>query len=457
MFRDNDLSASRNSTKVRPGWEAAEKLLYSGGVDVLIIWETSRAWRKLSEWILLVDACRDNNVLMHVTSHYRTYDPSIRRDRKTLIEEGVDSEDEAEKLAERVKRAFDANREQGKPHSRPPYGYEVQIDPNNPRQTIRVFVPEQAAIVREVIERVAKSHTLTAIRNDLNARGVPSPSVAQGHINPRSKGKIPLWSSTAVRNICTNRAYIGRRAYIDESSGREIVVPATWEAIIADDKLFYQAYDLLNDPERKKTIPERGKYLLSFVAQCGVCGNHICRMSGKENPMRYRCYSDRPCVTIRMDWLDLFVSELVCQRLAKKDVYELLTKLDDSKKTLSLELEALRVEHQGALDLRAKKKLSLVALSQEEERIFPRIAELEAGLRPVTVPRVVEDLAKDAKGNLGLLRARWNAQEIPAKKDVLRALFKSIKLHKSPILGRVNERQLEGVLRERVKVKWVND
>ncbi|MFD8532078.1 recombinase family protein [Streptosporangium canum] len=444
MYRDNDLSASRHSTKERPDWQRLAKDLEAGLIDILIMYESSRAWRKLSDWVLLVDACRDNNVLMHITSHQRTYDLTQRRDRKTLIEEGVDSEDETEKTSERVKRAMEANRRQGRPHSRPAYGYAIEVDPANHREKVRVPVPEQAVIVREIITRVAKSEPISVIVKDLNLRGVDSPSVAQGlKPHPRSKGKA-LWSPAMIRKICTNEAYIGKRGLVD----------ATWSAIV-DKELFWKANNLLKDPGRKTTIPARGKHVLSFLGTCGECSEYL-RRKGGQGPDRYTCSSDKGCVTIRMDWVDLFIDELVCNRLAKGDVFEQLTARND--KPLYAELEALRADHQEALDLRSKGKLSLMALSNEEERILPRIAELEQSLEPVAPPQAVEDLIRDARGDLKVIRARWSKLEVPAKKDVIRTLFASIRIMKTSVPGQTKtEEQIENMLRSRVKVAWVNE
>ncbi|MFC3982294.1 recombinase family protein [Streptosporangium jomthongense] len=449
MYRDNDLSASRYSTKERPDWLALEKELNSGQLDVLLIWETSRAWRKLSEWVLLVDTCRDNKVLIHVTSHGRTYDPTQRRDRKTLIEEGVDSEDETEKTSERVKRAMEANRQQGRPHSRPPYGYAIEVDPTNHRAKIRVPVPELAPIVHEIIRRVARSEPVSAIAKDLNLRGIDSPSVAQGlKPHPRSQGK-PQWSPAMVRKICTNEAYIGKRGLVD----------ATWPPIVEDEgfeELFWKANNLIKDPERKTTKPGRAKYLLAFLGRCGVCNEYLTRMGGREGPDRYKCYAATGCVTIRMDWVDAAIGEAICNRLAKGDVLEQLTTRDN--KDLYAELEELRADHQTALDLRSRKKLSLLALSQEEERILPRIEEIEKALRPVTLPQCIEDLTKDAQGNLQIIRTRWNRLDIPAKKDVVRTLIESIRILKTTVPGQhKTDEQIDNMLKARVKVKWVNE
>ena len=55
-------------------------------------------------------------MLIHVTSHDRTHDPGQWRDRKTLLEDGIDAEGESEKTSQRVQRDVRARAASGKPH-----------------------------------------------------------------------------------------------------------------------------------------------------------------------------------------------------------------------------------------------------------------------------------------------------------------------------------------------------
>ncbi len=69
----------------------------AGRVNVLIIWEPSRASRLLSAWSTLLETCQRLGVLIHVTSHQQTYDLDNPRHWRTLAEDGVDAVYEAEK------------------------------------------------------------------------------------------------------------------------------------------------------------------------------------------------------------------------------------------------------------------------------------------------------------------------------------------------------------------------
>jgi DNA invertase Pin-like site-specific DNA recombinase len=85
-------------------------------------WEASRGSRRLSEWARFIELCEVADVRIHVTTHGRTYDPANARDRRTLQEDGTDSEYESAKTSARARRSTAAAAAKGQPHGRVPYG-----------------------------------------------------------------------------------------------------------------------------------------------------------------------------------------------------------------------------------------------------------------------------------------------------------------------------------------------
>src|SRR5450830_1306154 len=57
-YEDNDVSASRFTTKKRADWTKLVADLDAGSFDVLVLWEPSRGSRELMTWAALLDACR---------------------------------------------------------------------------------------------------------------------------------------------------------------------------------------------------------------------------------------------------------------------------------------------------------------------------------------------------------------------------------------------------------------
>jgi site-specific DNA recombinase len=63
VFCDNDRSASRYATKSRPEFAQVLDLIDSGGYDVLVTWEASRATRDLKVYTQLAERCAIAGVL----------------------------------------------------------------------------------------------------------------------------------------------------------------------------------------------------------------------------------------------------------------------------------------------------------------------------------------------------------------------------------------------------------
>jgi DNA invertase Pin-like site-specific DNA recombinase len=72
----------------------------------------------VGEWVELIEECERNAILIRVTTHGRYYDPRNPRDRRSLLEDAVDSEYESSKVSIRAKRAAAAGALEGWPHGR---------------------------------------------------------------------------------------------------------------------------------------------------------------------------------------------------------------------------------------------------------------------------------------------------------------------------------------------------
>ncbi|MBM4646635.1 recombinase family protein, partial [Rhodococcus hoagii] len=87
VLSDNDVGASRFSrVKDRPAYERLKQVLQAG--DVLVLWEASRASRKLDGYVELRDLCAERGVLWNIGG--QTYDPSRSNDR-VMTESGRSS------------------------------------------------------------------------------------------------------------------------------------------------------------------------------------------------------------------------------------------------------------------------------------------------------------------------------------------------------------------------------
>jgi hypothetical protein len=106
-------SSSPTSRKARPDSTPT----HSG------LWESSRGSRKVGEWVDLLDLLTAVGKTVWVHGHSRLYDPRNARDRRTLLEDAVDSEYEVAKSSDRILRTTRNNAAEGRPHGQAPFGY----------------------------------------------------------------------------------------------------------------------------------------------------------------------------------------------------------------------------------------------------------------------------------------------------------------------------------------------
>ena len=117
-------------------------------------------------------------VTIYVTTHQRTYDPANGRDRRSLLEDAVDSEYESSKASVRAKRAAAANAAAGKPHGPCPYGYRRIYDPLTKKLVRQEPHPDEAPVIRELFYWVRKGRLAAVHRHRLRPARDPHPRQA---------------------------------------------------------------------------------------------------------------------------------------------------------------------------------------------------------------------------------------------------------------------------------------
>jgi site-specific DNA recombinase len=445
-------SASRFARKAREEWERCQRDLAAGDIGVLVVWETSRGTRRMAPWVDLLDACRDRGVLIHVTSHDRTYDPRQWRDRKALLEDGIDNEAESEKTSQRVGRAARARAAAGLPNGRLLYGYkrEYEYDDTGKRHFLRQLPREdQAAIVREAFRQFTAGESLHAICAGLERRGVP----VAFRMNParRKNPATPRWDEVRLRQMLRNPGYIGKRVYRGKVTG-----DAAWPAII-DEDTFYLCQRRLEDPSRRMNRGEiHDKHLLSGVARCGVCGAYLRKVPNHTARMIYQCRGrggdrskGRYCTSIPAEALETFAEELIIARLSRADARELFT-ADRTAQAADAGAALLR-KQQELDDLYAgvtAGRLSVRALTAIEPALLAEVAALEQAAHSFVPPPLRDVAGPDAA-------KRWAQLSLDQKKDVMRAIV-TIRLHRAGKGGRVGAQKglTPEIASQRIEIAW---
>lgn len=444
-YRDDSRSASPYAKREREAFTALLTDLERGTFDVLLIWESSRGSRRVSEWCRLIELCQERGVVIHVTTHGRTYDPTNGRDERALLEDATDSQYESRKVSSRVKRHAAAHAKDGKPHGKIPYGYERIYDLHSKAFREQRPKPNEAAVIRYIFTALARGDSMRAVANELNrwARLEPGHYGPQ-HVDAPTVTGVP-WTPQVVRGIATSPTYIAVRTHYDTRT------KGNWPALV-DEATFYAVQRILTDPSRVTTKPGKAKYLLSMIATCGavrpdgtICGNPMAvtfRTTSNRRPT-YACKGDNHLRIDRED-LDDHVTERIVEYLEEHEDRLCTPETDDADvmaaRDAVIVLNRRLDEHYKAA---AKGEISAGALAAIEPPILAEIAEAKAREKAAATPPALAALLQGE----GPVAERWSKASVPTKREVVRFLA-AVTILRSPSRGhRVDADQ-------RVTIEW---
>jgi site-specific DNA recombinase len=415
------ISASRYSDKVRDDFARLLADLGSGqfNADVLVLWESSRGSRKVSEWVELIDVCERQGVSIFVTTHGREYHPGNARDRRSLLEDAVDSEYESAKGSARGVRAAAANAVEGKPHGRIAFGYQRRYDERTRVMIAQEPHEEEAPVILELFKRLEEGHSFKSSARDFEARGITNDS------------GLPF-SPQHLRNMARNATYSGVRVHRPKkkpATARADGTPApsvsqaeaTWPAIVSRET-FLHVERMLSDPKRRTTRPGRAKHLLSMIARCDVCDAVLCVT------LKYRPDGDYWCakaghVKCSKDKLDAYAEAAIIGYLSDPELY---AKLNTNEKESSAELAQVRTQLAEArtelAELRAAVaagQLKVASLIATEPGIEATITRLETFEDELSTPSELRALLQPGED----VAQRWEKAPVSTRRAVARLLL----------------------------------
>lgn len=412
---NEEVSASRYARRQREAWPVLMDALEAGKVGVLVLWESSRGDRKLSEWARLLDLCRDHGTLIHVISHERTYDLANHRDWKTLASEGVDNDHFSQRLSADVRRGKRGAARRGRPQGAPPYGYRVRYDQRTGKPAGWDVVSGQDEAVRRIVRGISGHVPVRQVMTGLNDDGVPSPTGG-------------LWTAEPVRYIARNPSYAGLVRLPD---GTLVGRGPEYPAIVTRQE--WEAADAVLRP-RTGARPNASVYLLSFITAC-ECGG-LMTSAGRPAPRSaYRC--ERGHNYVNGAWLDERVGYLVCAKLALPDARDLYAADDDGRAgRLRGELAVLE-ERRARYRAKAAKAADQAEAEDADavlDELRPLIAAKKRQLGEIRFTPALRDIltADD-------VFAAWEAYTVQARRDIIMAVT-GISVRRVPVTARAEER-----------------
>jgi site-specific DNA recombinase len=413
-YRDVGSASRFANGNGRAGFDRLTADLEAGrfGAGVLVLWEASRGSRRLSEWARFLELCEAAGVRIHVTTHNRTYDPGNARDRRTLQEDGTDSEYESAKISGRSLRAAAAAAAEGHPHGRIPYGYRRRYDPATGRLAGQEPEPVEAAVVREVYDRLERGHSLRAIARDLEARGVRGRPPTG-----RRAGEPPaVLTAERLRDLVLHDAYRGKRRH---RRGDVVeIVDAQWPALVTERQ--WQAVNRrLADPSRRTSKPGRARWLLSMIAVCDVCSGPM-TVRFRRGQREYRC-QPHSHLHVMADDLDAYATAVILGYLTRSDHARRLTAGDDDGRleAVRAEIAGVRAELDDLADKLGRGEISATLAARAEPQLLERLRRAEAREAELSTPDELRALV----GPGDEVRHRWDLAPMSARRDVARLVL----------------------------------
>lgn len=439
------VSASRFGTKKRAGWPEVIRLVKSGRLDVLILWEVARGDRTMDSWVPFITACRDHGVQIYVTSDSTLYNPKVAAHRRQLLDAGAAAEEETGKLSERSRRGVVDAVAAGKAHGRPAFGHTREYGPIvDGQRTFREVHNEHIGLAVEIVRRIAKREPIIAIERDLNSR-------------PEEERGGRKWTRKTIKYTARNRAYVAIRQHRC-TDGTVTEAPAGWPMASDEpdwEETFWLAQQVLGEPGRRHSGPASGaKHLLTYVMGCAHCPE---RVAPSDHGTRYACPTG--CASISMDTADAVMTSTMYALTYRPDVFggdqSVLTEAEREVKRIDRQLEGARQAYDDDV-------IDAESLGRKLQRLKP---ELESARRRAAEARqanaalsAIADLL-DEQQEYDVFRERWESRSVIERRDMIKRCFARIELHRAPRrLSRFATREQRLALAdERIQVTLVGE
>jgi DNA invertase Pin-like site-specific DNA recombinase len=409
-YRDNDVSAY--GRKARPEYQRMLTDARAGKINAIVCWSVDRLTRHPRELEEIIDLYTSHGIsLATVGGEINLGDPDGRMVARLT---GAIARGEVEKMSRRIKRKIQERAERGLPHGEEPYGWK-RVDGRD------MLDPVEAAVVREIADRLLSGESVKAVTDSLNARGITPPyderrrrKIAEN----QGKGFDPAsvrWSRVTVRHLVLRERNAGLRRHQGQVIGK-----GEWEPIF-DEDTHKRLRALLSDPTRDVSSGSAYRYLLTGIARCGKpdCGAPVRLILGPRSRNgrreKRRAYVCSRCHGISRDQgaVDRLITRLATEFLASPKARTVFQPVPDP--TLEAEAQTLRAKLDEAADQYAADEIDGEQLRRITAKLRPRLQEVEAKLHPAMVD--LEDLATPD------IAERWNDIPLERRRAVIAFLF----------------------------------
>jgi site-specific DNA recombinase len=396
------VSASRFGGKTREVWNAIRGAIITGQIDVVVLHEVSRGQRRLTGWSEVLDACRQHQVRIYITSRDRLYDVSRADDWEALATDGIRSAMESETLSTRIRSGKDEGMREGRPQGSVPYGIHRVRDPEKAKWAFLYDEPHPVTgpVVARIIREVGNDVPFGEIAAGLDRDGVPVPTAGG-----KREGK--RWHPTTVARIAGS-AYYASPAALEGYPVRPVVTAEESE----------RAIRRVRDNQRKGERVARQEYRYSQILACGRCGS-VVRAKVRHGRALYVCGNGHGATSAAL--VDDYIDRLAIGYLTDPELVAMLTRKDTSAVAAAARAEAAghRQKIREATDSYNRDKIGIDEL--EDIRAYRKPKAEAADKRAADAERPAE-LAGLAGEERKIVAARWAALSTAGRKAALRII-----------------------------------
>lgn len=419
---DPEASATRLRLD-RPGLSEVRRRVKDGEADAVLVWRLDRIARSVVDFGTLLD---EGLNIVSCTEPLDTTTPMGRAMAEILQ---VFAAMEARTIALRVSASVDYLRRNHRwPGGQVPYGYRTVPHPDGVGRALEPD-PEQAKVVRELVDRILAGESVYAITNDLNRRGVPTPR----------RGKAQGWGAATVKRIVTGDAVLGRVRSRGELVRDEHGLPETvWQPLITveEHERLRARYAASSTGRLWGGSRRTDGRLLSGIIVCGTCGGKLyAHRPGKNYSAFYTCRASvkgRVCdapTSITCDRVEEWIEDWVLARFGPIEVVEVVVTTPDPVGMLEVE-QAL----QDTAREMTMPGADVAALADRMSRLHARREQLAA--QPV-VPTTTEI----ATGRT--FAEEWHASDTPRRRALLASRIAAVEVAPVPPKQRTRKFQPE--------------
>ena len=400
VFEDVDISAFDLKAR-RPDFDRMLDALRSGEIDGLVIWKIDRLTRQMRDLVRVMEACAASGAfLVSVTEPIDTREPYGQFVAELLVAQArMESANTSTRLRRKAREL--------KEHGRPPtsgvrcFGYQLGFT---------AVVHEEAAIIREVRDRIFAGETLNSVCFDLERRGVVG-----------SKGRG--WRPPNLRRLLLSPTIAGIRV------DGEKYFEGTWEPLISvEDHLRLRS--LLVRPGR--TTDRRARsYLLTGFLRCGRCGSRMRAQARAGQVGAYAC-SRKPgesqCgkMSVKAEPLHDLVRDMLVAAVDDAALREAMAARSDADDGLmdairadDVALEQLSRDHY--VDRTISREMFFAAQGPLQERLEANRARL--------AKRSGRNVMGEYIGSGSKLQATWDAGSLEWQRSIVGAILQHVIVH----------------------------